>query len=78
MEPYSLGDDIVTIDDISEMVRAYSKDGEILMLSGSQIDSPESGTGYPMKMKGTSREPHTRVKTCGGTTAGEWLSSTAT
>ena len=37
-EPYSLGDDIVTIDDISEMVRAYSKDGEILMLSGSQID----------------------------------------
>ena len=37
-EPFSLGDDIVTIDDISEMVRAYSKDGEILMLSGSQID----------------------------------------
>ena len=37
-EPYSLGDDIVTIDDISEMVRAYSKDGEILMLSGSQVD----------------------------------------
>ena len=37
-EPYSLGDDIVTIDDISEMVRAYSKDGEILTLSGSQID----------------------------------------
>ena len=37
-ELYSLGDDIVTIDDIGEMVRAYSKDGEILMLSGSQID----------------------------------------
>ena len=28
----------MTIDDIGEMVRAYSKDGEILMLSGSQID----------------------------------------
>ena len=37
-ERYSLGDDIVTIDDISEMVQAYSKDGGILMLSGSQID----------------------------------------
>ena len=37
-ELYSLGDDIVTIDDIGEIVRAYSKDGEILMLSGTQID----------------------------------------
>jgi hypothetical protein len=37
-ERYSLGDDIVTIDDVSEMVQAYSKDGGILMLSGSQID----------------------------------------
>ena len=40
-EPYSLGDDrddIVTIDDVSEMVQANSKDGQILMLSGSEID----------------------------------------
>ena len=37
-EPYSLGDDIVTIDDIDSLVRAVTRDGQILMLSGSQID----------------------------------------
>ncbi len=37
-EPYSLGDDIVTIDDVNSLVRAVTPDGEILMLSGSQID----------------------------------------
>ena len=37
-ESYSLGDDIVTIDDVSEMVQARTRDGGILMLSGSQID----------------------------------------
>ena len=38
-DPYSLGDDIVTIDDVGEMVKAFAKGGEeILMMGGSQID----------------------------------------
>jgi hypothetical protein len=37
-EPYSLGDDIVTIDDVSSLVRADTSEGEFLMMSGSRIN----------------------------------------
>ena len=39
-EPYALGDDILTGDDIDMLVRATTKDGQILLMRGGQIDFP--------------------------------------
>ena len=37
-EPFTLGDDILTGEDIGTLVRAVTRDGRILLMSGGQID----------------------------------------